>query len=642
MKGLLYCFFTILICISVIARSADLSPLEAYSSLPAFQSAEISPAGNRLAYIQNLQDPMVSALAVFDFEQQKNSILTYSDNEKVRINWFDWANDNTIIVSLFFASSRDKVDTAETRLVAIDVDNPDNPRILIKPKNTLTRRENISQFQDNVIDLLPDDPDHILIAVDFDTHSMPSVYKLNINTLKKKRIMRGKLKIRDFLTDRQHKLRVGMSLNYKDGESLVLIKRQADADWETLFSYNALQQSGNAKIPLGFDGDPNILYYRAIHNGFWALFKINLSNNESELVYADENYDVNGRLLYSDKLNKVIGLTHAHVQGGRIYWDDTEQRVQTLLNESLSKTTNYIVSRDRADKKLIVYSESDFIPGTYYIFDTSAKTIGKLFEQYPLLTSDLELTHKTVMYKARDGVKIEGYLTLPEGAQGPLPTILHPHGGPGSRDYAGFDYWTSYFISRGYAVFRPNFRGSTGYGLEFALSQMGRWGLEMQDDLTDAAHWLINENIAKPEKICIVGASYGGYAAMMATVKTPELFTCAISFAGVSNLKELVSTSRHYLNSMFVRQQIGDDSDDLKARSPFYLADKVQTPLLLIHGEKDIVVDVKQSRMMADELIDLEKNVNYIELKNGNHSLGIQRNRHIFFQEMEKFLRSHL
>jgi dipeptidyl aminopeptidase/acylaminoacyl peptidase len=171
---------------------------------------------------------------------------------------------------------------------------------------------------------------------------------------------------------------------------------------------------------------------------------------------------------------------------------------------------------------------------------------------------------------------------------------------------------------------------------------MKGWGLTMQDDLTDAANWLIDQGVADAERICIVGASYGGYAAAMAAVKTPDLFKCAISFAGVSSLKELVSESRHYTNNTFVKNQIGDKSRDLKARSPYYQAEKVTIPMLFLHGEKDRVVDVKQSRMMVRKLRKLNKDVDYVELEDGDHYLSLQKNRHATFKAMDAFLKKHL
>jgi dipeptidyl aminopeptidase/acylaminoacyl peptidase len=168
---------------------------------------------------------------------------------------------------------------------------------------------------------------------------------------------------------------------------------------------------------------------------------------------------------------------------------------------------------------------------------------------------------------------------------------------------------------------------------------MKGWGLIMQDDLTDAAKWLVSEKIADPKRMCIVGASYGGYAAAMAAVKTPDLFKCAISFAGVNDLRSLVYNSRFYTNKKFVENQIGKDIDDLEARSPFFQAKNITIPILLLHGDNDSVVSVNQSRKFFDKLDDLDKSVEYVEFENGDHNLSIQSNRHAAFNAMNNFLK---
>ncbi|MEP1870408.1 MAG: alpha/beta fold hydrolase, partial [Paraglaciecola sp.] len=338
----------------------------------------------------------------------------------------------------------------------------------------------------------------------------------------------------------------------------------------------------------------------------------------------------------------VIGVYHSHSKDGRVYWDESRHKFQKSLNRALPGKDVYLVDFSQDESIYLLYTENDFTPGTYYFGNRKEKSLVPVLDQYPALLPEVLTEHKFVTYTARDGTELEGYLTLPLGAAGPVATILHPHGGPGAREYDGFDYWTSFFANRGYAVFRPNFRGSTGYGYEFAQSQMQGWGLTMQDDLTDAANWLVEQNIALKDKMCIVGASYGGYAAAMAAVKTPDLFKCAISFAGVTDLKKLVSTSRRYLNSKFVKKQLGADSEDLKSRSPAYHADKVKIPILFIHGEDDVVVAVEQSEAMVSALRSLDKEVEFIELENGDHYLSIQRNRHITFKAMDTFLKKHL
>ena len=615
-------------------------PTTQYSRLPLVVKPDLSPNGEQIAFIKNYLNPEVSVLSVLDLKTNKVKMLVKSDNEGVKVSWFRWANEETVIVSLRIARTQGTVKFTETQLVAINIGEDEvKQRNLFRPKSGRSN-EHRSQFQDTVVSFLPDDPDHILLALDLDVANMPSVYRVNINTRSRHRLQRSKMRVRSWMADRQGNVRLGESLNYKTGKASIHYRLPGEDDWQKMFEHNALEEVSIA--PLGFAKDPNILFYNAYKGDKKALYKINLTTQESTLVFEDPDYDVDGSLIYSTKLNDVIGIRHANSPTVRIYWDENYQHFQAALDKALPDTSNYLIDFSDDEESYLLYTESDFIPGAYFLGNRPKRSLVMLFEQYPGLQDLAPTNHNLVSYTARDGTKIEGYLTLPNGANGPIATILHPHGGPGAREYDGFDYWTSFFTNRGYAVFRPNFRGSSGYGKQFANSQMQGWGLTMQDDITDATQWLIDEKIADPNRICIVGASYGGYAAAMATVKSPDLFKCAISFAGVMDLQRLVSKSRYFLNKKFVKKQIGDDEDDLAARSPYYSAEKINIPMLLLHGEDDRVVEVGQSREMFDELQDLNKDVKYVELKNGDHYLSIQRNRHRVFAEMDAFLKVHL
>lgn len=249
-----------------------------------------------------------------------------------------------------------------------------------------------------------------------------------------------------------------------------------------------------------------------------------------------------------------------------------------------------------------------------------------------------------VKYKARDGLEIEAYLTKPVNSKenSRLPAIILPHGGPMARDYSGFDYWAELFANRGYVVFQPNFRGSSGYGYDFEMAAVQGWGKAMQDDLEDAAHWLNEQNIIDEKRVCIAGASYGGYAALMASVKHADTFQCAASFAGVSDIELIVSKARYFTNKEVVRKQFGTDSDELEAVSPVNFAKKINIPILLIHGTDDKVVPVIHSREMADELEDFDKDVKYVEIEGANHHLSVQKHRMQTLEAMLAFFDKHL
>ncbi|GGW91342.1 alpha/beta hydrolase family protein [Alteromonas halophila] len=613
-------------------------PAELFSRLPEFERAVLSPNGERVAYVRNGNNPdAVSLLATFDLNTRESHYLVTSDNEKVKINWFHWANNDTLVISGRYESRDRATKYYSTRLFSMPFDGGDAVNLINWSR--LSRRAShpnyVPQFQDQVIDWLVDDPDHILMAIDVEVPHMPSVYKVNIHNANASRLIRGKMQIRDWISDQQGNVRIGVSLDNKTGEREVLLLEE-DGDWRTLFAFNIM--TDKPVEPIGFGADPQILYYRAYKNDHQVLYRLNLKTNQSEEVLADPNYDVDGSLIYSPVTRDAIGVRHR----GRHYWDDRYKSLQEGLDKALSDMDNYLVSFSDDENSYLLYSESDTTPGIYLYGNREKGKLDVLFQQYGGIPSDQLSPHQRITYTARDDVQIEAYLTLPSTGSAPYPTIIHPHGGPGVRDTRGFDYWTAYFTAQGFAVLRPNFRGSSGYGYSFSQSQMKQWGLGMQDDITDAAKWMVKEGYASSDNMCIVGASYGGYAALMATVKTPALFQCAVSFAGVGNLKDLVIRSRQFTNSTFVKNQIGDDYDDLEARSPYYHAEKVIAPILLIHGDEDRVVDVNQSRDMVDELDDYDKDVTYIELEAGDHYLSIQRNRHATFAAMDKFLKSHL
>ena len=613
-------------------------PYTVFSALPAYRTPALSPKGDKIAFVKNVNEPdELSVLATFDLTTGKIHYLLHSDNEKVKINWYRWVNDERIVVSARYESRRGNTRVYDTRLLAMNFDaQGEKPKHLLdwrRLKRRAADPNRVPQFQDNVIDWLPDDPEHILMAIDVEVFALPSVFKVNVYTGSTTRLERGKRSIRDWVVDRQHNVRVGITLDYDSGERHVLLKE--DDSWRTLFSYNAMSEKG--EMPLGFGLDPNILYYRGYKGDYKALFTLNLETNEHTEIFSDEGYDVNGSLIYSPATQDAIGIRY----DGRHYWDERYVALQKGLDEALVDYTNTLVSFSRDEKKYIVYSDSDTMPGAYFIGDRDKGSLDFLFQQYPQIEEGMLTEHNLVTYTARDDMEIEAYLTLPKG-DGPFPTIIHPHGGPGARDFCGFDYWTSYFTNKGYAVLRPNFRGSQGYGFDFAQSQMKSWGLSMQDDITDAANWMVEQGYATKDNMCIVGASYGGYAALMAAVKTPELFQCAVSFAGVSSLKHIVIHARSFVNSDLVKDQIGDDFDDLESRSPYYNAEGIKTPILLVHGEEDRIVRPLQSRYMADELEDLDKTFKYVELESGDHYLSIQGNRHRFFAEMDAFLDKYL
>ncbi|MDG1733677.1 MAG: S9 family peptidase [Thalassotalea sp.] len=328
---------------------------------------------------------------------------------------------------------------------------------------------------------------------------------------------------------------------------------------------------------------------------------------------------------------------------GNTFWDKSYNSLKRSIDKAIPDYENYFLGFSKDGNTYLTLSTSATEPGIYLLGNRAKKSLNPVAYRYNTLTPDVLSAKQRISYDARDGLTIEGYLTLPKTGEGKnLPTIIFPHGGPISFEGSGFDYWSQFFAPRGYAVLQMDFRGSSGYGFDFMQQGIASWGQSMQDDVEDGTRWLISQGVADPDKICILGASYGGYAALMGAIKTPDLYQCAVSFAGVSDVEFLVKSKRRFTNYDIVKKQIGDDFDLLKANSPLTHAEKIKIPVLLMHGAKDRVVRVQHSDDMYDELKRAKKQVTYIELDKGDHYLSNANDRLKVFQAMEEFLAEQL
>jgi len=362
-----------------------------------------------------------------------------------------------------------------------------------------------------------------------------------------------------------------------------------------------------------------------------------------ELIFSDPNYDVEGELIYSNITNDVVGVFHGEADGAKVFFDTKYKAFQRAIDKAIPNAYNHVVDFSANEKKYILFSTGPLEPGAFSYGDRESKSLNFLLDQYPMLHQQELSGKEKIVYQARDKTNIEAYLTLPHGGiKKNNPAIIVPHGGPMARDYGGFDWFTEFFASRGYVVLQPNFRGSSGYGFDFALQSIGDWGGAMQDDLGDAANWLVANYTVNKKSVCIVGSSYGGYAAMMGAVKQQDIFKCAGSFAGISDLDLLLTKARKFTNYDVVKEQIGSNAAYLKNRSPLNYAAKIDIPIMLIHGENDLIVHVDQSRKMFDALQKNNKLVEYIELENGNHFMAIEANRLKVLTSFERFLKTHI
>jgi len=300
-----------------------------------------------------------------------------------------------------------------------------------------------------------------------------------------------------------------------------------------------------------------------------------------------------------------------------------------------------------------VTSRSDVLPGSYYLFDAKAGKMEWLVDQRPWIKPKEMAAMKPVRYKARDGLEIPAYLTLPSaGEQKNLPLLMIIHGGPWvSGDNWGFDPEAQFFASRGYAVLQPNFRGTLHYGWKHFSSSFGQWGLAMQDDISDGVKWAVDQGIADPKRVCIYGASYGGYATMMGLAKTPELYRCGINYVGVTDLNlNLTATWSDYAESEYLRynakEMLGDvdkDAERLKRTSPVELASRIKAPVFMAYGAADRRVPIEHGQRMKSALESAgNKPAVWIVADGEGHGFRDPKNVKMVYEAMEKFLAENL
>lgn len=376
------------------------------------------------------------------------------------------------------------------------------------------------------------------------------------------------------------------------------------------------------------------------------VFEVNVDTGEwSRLPFERQP----GFLVRHPRTRMLIGGGRDEEAGVRYEFLDPEaaRRWQSVERAFRGKAPQ-LVSWNDALSQVVVFTDTGEA-GQYHLVDFDRRTADIVADAYPAIAPEQVGAVRSIHYAARDGLDIPAYLTLPPGVTDPsgLPLVVLAHGGPASRDVAGFDWWAQALASRGYAVLQANFRGSTGYGRAFLEAGYGEWGRKMQTDLSDGVRWLAAEGIIDPARVCIVGASYGGYAAMAGLTLDSDVYRCGVSVAGVSDLRRMVNweaeQARHknnqtvrYWNRFMGAARLNDRA--LDALSPAFLAASVDSPLLLIHGRDDTVVPIEQSRVMAEALRRAGKPVEFVELPGEDHWLSRSATRRQMLAETVRFL----
>jgi dipeptidyl aminopeptidase/acylaminoacyl peptidase len=357
-------------------------------------------------------------------------------------------------------------------------------------------------------------------------------------------------------------------------------------------------------------------------------------------------------LIFHPSTHRLIGAMRLDEAEARYAWfDDAAAGLWVGAQAALPGGSPRLVSWSDDLKRAVVFVSGADDSGSYHLIDVGTGEQTAIGAVYPTITPDQVGSITPVSYPAADGLEIRGYLTLPPGREPTsLPLVVLVHGGPAARDHLQFDWWGQALAAQGYAVLQPNFRGSTGYGRAFLEAGYGEWGRKMQTDLSDGVRWLAAQGTIDPARVCIVGASYGGYAALAGPTLDRGVYRCAVAVAGVSDLRLMVeheaqsgvrrdNEAVRYWNRFMGAEGPGDRS--LDARSPARLAAQADAPILLLHGKDDTVVPIAQSRNMAEALRRAGKPHEFIELNGEDHWLSNASTRRRMLEETVRFLARH-
>ncbi len=542
------------------------------------------------------------------------------------ISGFFWKGNNTILYVKDFGGDEN------FHLLSVDT-------ISGKVKD-LTPFEKI---QASIVDDLVDDPDHVLVQHNKRDPQLFDVYRLNVKTGKSTLVAKNPGNIRGWLTDHDGQLRVAST---SDGVNTSLLYRASEKDpFKTI-----LTTDFRTTVSIPFFTSDNKALYALSNRGRdkTALVVLNPENaTESKPLFEHPEVDLGGAS-YSRKRKVLTTAGYNTWKSERHIFDPETGAIFSKLAAKLPGYELLIQDLNINEDTFIVASYSDRTPGTRYVYSLKTDTLTKLGEINPRIDPEQMAPMKPVTYKSRDGLNINGYLTLPLNREPKnLPVIVNPHGGPWLRNSWGYSAETQFLANRGFAVFQMNFRGSTGYGRSFWEKSFKQWGKTMQDDITDGVQWLVKEGIADPKRVGIYGGSYGGYATLVGVTFTPDLYAAAVDYVGVANLFTFMKTIppywKPYLTMMY--EMVGDPAKDkklLESASPVFHVDRIKTPLFVAQGANDPRVNKDESDQMVAALKKRGVEVQYMVKENEGHGFHNEENQFDFYGAMEKFFKKHL
>ncbi len=631
--------FTFLFVVAGLNTSyADSIPLKNFFKDTQFINMKISPNSEHVGFTYT--DGDIGKLAVMKLDS-KEIVSTFDFGENFRIWNFHWANDERLILEAGkWVGNLDKRGGAR-HFYGANLNGKQRKQLF------KTSSSGIS-----IISLLKDEPRYVLVTKRHaNDDGDVKLHRMNVYTGKLQFIQAESPKpFTGLLADDTGNIRMGVFAEVDEDkfdkfeEYKVYYKKPGEEDWSEMSV--PLTKERTRFNPVALSPDNRFAFVSSNHEtATMSLYKYDLKSGTGEKVYENSVVDMGNLVRAYD--NSVIAVRSMpnFPEFHFLNKEHKEAKLYAALINAFPGSNVSITSYSKGGENALVRVSSDKNPGDFYLFDTEKMGAKYLASARSWLKPDDMAEMNPIMVKARDGVELHGYLTLPKGKTKNLPLIVNPHGGPhGPRDMWGFNEEVQFLANRGYAVLQINFRGSGGYGKAFEEAGYRKWGREMQDDVTDATLWAIEKGIADKNRICIYGGSYGGYASLQGVVREPDLYKCALGYVGVYDLGEMFDSGdipKRKSGKIFLKHVLGTDENVWNANSPAYNVNKIKADLFIAHGEGDVRVPMEQYDSLIGALKKAGKPVKTM-VRDEGHGYVQEENKYDFYTEMEKFFEKNI
>lgn len=596
--------------------------MEDFFRNPEKTAFRLSPDGTYFSFLA----PWEKRLNIFVQKVGADSAARITSETARDIAGYLWKGNNRI---LFL---KDTGGDENFQLYGVNVDGSDLKGLTVFEK-----------VRTELIDDLKDVDGEIIIGLNKRNPQVFDPYRLNVVSGEMTQLAENPGNIMGWMTDHEGKLRLATTT---DGVNQTILYRDTEKDQFKPVLTTSFKETMS---PYLFTFDNKMLISGSnLGRDKTALVVFDpTTGKEKEVLFETQEADIEG-IDYSRKDKKLLSVSWTTDMEKEHFFDKDAEAMKKTLQEKLVGFQVAVGSTNKAEDKLMVRTYSDKSRGAYYMFDKNSGELKKLADLSPWLNEKFLCDMKPITYKSRDGLTIQGYLTLPKGYEAKnLPVVINPHGGPWARDYWGFNPEVQFLANNGYAVLQMNFRGSTGFGKAFWQSSFKQWGRTMQDDISDGVKWLTDQGIADPKRVAIYGGSYGGYATLAGLTLSPELYAAGVDYVGVSNLFTFMNTIPPYWKPMLdmLYEMVGNPKSDslmLAEVSPVFLVDKIKAPLFVAQGANDPRVNKAESDQIVKALQDRGIAVEYMVKDNEGHGFHNEENRFDFYKSMLAFLDKHL